>query len=155
MAKVAESIVDFLEQERIAVAGVSRHKHQPANVIYRKLRDSGFEVIPINPNADEVEGDRCYPSLSAIGKAPDGVMVVTTPEAAEAVVRDCAAAGVSRVWMHRSFGSGSVSETAVRFCKDNGISVIEGACPMMYCAPVDVGHRCMRWLLGVTNKLPT
>jgi predicted CoA-binding protein len=155
MAKVAESIADFLEQKRIAVAGVSRHKHQPANVIYRRLRDSGFEVIPINPNADEVEGDRCFPSLSAIGEAPDGVMVVTTPGVAEIVVRDCAAAGVSRVWMHRSFGSGSVSEAAVRFCKDNGISVIEGACPMMYCAPVDVAHRCMRWFLGVTKKLPT
>jgi predicted CoA-binding protein len=155
MAKVAESIVDFLEQKRIAVAGVSRHENQPANLIYRKLRDAGYEVVPINPKVDEVEGDRCYPNLAAIGEPPDGVLVVTSPAASETVVRECAAAGVSRVWMHRSFGSGSVSEAAVQFCRDNGISVIEGGCPMMYCVPVDVGHKCMRWFLGLTGKLPT
>jgi hypothetical protein len=56
--------------------------------------------------------------------------------------------------MHRSFGTGSVSEEAVNLCREKGIEVIPGACPMMFCEPVDFGHRCMRWLLKVTGGLP-
>jgi uncharacterized protein len=101
-----------------------------------------------------VEGDTCY---HAVGEIPGGVAAVfiaTPPAAAPDVVRECAGAGVPRVWMHRSFGTGSVSAEAARLCDENGIRVIAGACPMMYMEPVDPGHRCMRWLLGVTRRLP-
>ncbi len=70
------------------------------------------------------------------------------------VVRQCAEVGISRVWLHRSFGQGSVSDAAVEAGREYGIEVIAGGCPMMYCQPVDVAHKCMRWLLGVTGKLP-
>jgi hypothetical protein len=73
---------------------------------------------------------------------------------AERIVRECAAVGVSRVWMHRSFGTGSVSETAVKFCNENNITVIAGGCPMMFCEPVDFGHKCMRWILKWSGGLP-
>jgi predicted CoA-binding protein len=156
MTAIPESVADFLAQKRIAVAGVSRSPRQPANAIYRKLRDAGYQVFPINPRADEVEGDHCYPSLSAVDGPPlDGVVVVTAPNDSEAVVRECAAVGVPRVWIHRSFGEGSVSQAAVQYGKANGIDVIEGGCPMMYCDPVDMGHKCMRWVLRMTRKLPS
>lgn len=82
------------------------------------------------------------------------MVISTTPEVAEAVVRECAEIGVRRVWMHRSFGRGSVSEAAVELCRENGITVIPGGCPMMFAEPVDVAHKCMRWFLGVTGGLP-
>jgi predicted CoA-binding protein len=84
----------------------------------------------------------------------DGVVVSTRPEVADEIVRQCAEAGISRVWLHRSFGEGSVSESAVKFCEENNISVIAGGCPMMFCKPVDFGHTCMRWMLRVTGALP-
>jgi predicted CoA-binding protein len=101
-----------------------------------------------------VEGEKCYPNLKSIPDGVDGVVIVTPPEAAEQIVRECAEIGISRVWMHRSFGPGSVSEEAVQYCEENNISVIAGACPMMFCQPVDFGHKCMRWILGVSGKLP-
>ena len=125
-----------------------------ANVIYRKLRGAGYEVYALNPRAEEIEGARCYPDLKSLPAAVDGVVAVTPPAQTEELVRQCAAAGVRRVWMHRSFGQGSVSAAAVAFCRQNGIEVIAGGCPMMYCQPVDFGHKCLRWLLRVSGGLP-
>ena len=146
---------DFLAQKRIAVAGVSRsNDSSPANLIYRKLRQGSHEVFAVNPNSSEFKGDRCYPDLKSIPGGVDGVVIVTRPETAEEIVQQCQEAGVSRVWMHRSFGQGSVSETATEFCRQHGMTVIPGGCPMMYCDPPDWGHRCMRWALGVFGALP-
>lgn len=155
MMTLNAKITDFLAQKRIAVAGVSRQaKGEAANLIYSKLRDSGYNVFPVNPNAEMVEGDRCYPNLKAISPPVDGVVIATRPEVAEQLVRECAEIGVTRVWMHRSFGTGSVSEAATKFCQDNHITVIPGGCPMMFCQPVDFGHKCMRWILKLTGGLP-
>jgi predicted CoA-binding protein len=154
MTPIKTLIDDFLAQERIAVAGVSRGKDSAANGIYLKLRDAGYDVFATNPEADSVEGDPCYPNLAAIPGRIDGVMIATAPKATEQVVRECAELGIKRVWMHRSIGAGSVSEDAVVFCRENGISVIPGWCPMMFCEPVDFAHKCMRWWYGKGSKLP-
>ena len=124
MTALRDAADEFLAQHRIAVAGVSRDEKQPANLIYRRLRDTGHEVFAVNPNAAEVEGDPCYPSVQAVPASLDGIVVVTTPEAAEQVVADAHEAGVPRVWLHRGMGPGSSSEAAVEFCTDHGIAVI-------------------------------
>jgi predicted CoA-binding protein len=154
MSTLKETVNDFLAQERIAVAGVSRSGDQAANLIYRKLRDAGYQVFPVNPNAEEVEGDACYANVNSIPDGVEGVVVATHPAVTDQIVRDCAAAGVSRIWMHRSFGQGSVSPQAVDYCRENNITVIPGGCPMMFCKPVDFGHKCMRWILNLTGGLP-
>lgn len=151
---LADAAAEFLSQERIAVAGVSRDPKQPANLIYRRLREAGHEVYAVNPHADEVEGDPCYDSVAALPVGVDGVVVVTTPETAEAVVADCAAAGIERVWLHRGMGPGSLSEDAVAAARAAGISVIPGACPCMFGATSDPGHRWMCRMLRVRGRLP-
>lgn len=149
------SVEDFLAQKSIAVAGVSRTKrNEAANAIYRKLRSTGYDVFPVNPNAETIEGDRCFPDVGSISQTVDGIVIVTRPVVTEEIVRQCLGAGVPRVWMHRSFGKGSVSEAAVGLCRENDIRVIPGGCPMMFCPPVDIGHRCMRWMLGLFGRLP-
>ncbi len=145
---------DFLAQRRIAVAGASRTGDTAGNIIYKKLRDSGFEVFAVNPNAERIEGDACYADLGSIPGGVDGVVVATHPDVSAGVVRECADLGIKRVWIHQAFGAGSVSEDALKAAKDAGITVIPGACPMMFCEPVDVGHRCIKWVLGVMGKLP-
>ncbi|HEU5184438.1 MAG TPA: CoA-binding protein [Gemmatimonadaceae bacterium] len=148
---------DFLAQKRIAVAGVSRdNSHHPVgNLIYHRLKKTGHDVVPVNPHMETFEGDRCYADLRSIPGGVDGVVIITRPEATERIVRDCNEAGVRRVWMHQSMAKGSsVSSEAVEYCREHGISVIAGTCPMMYGSGVDFGHACMRWLMGVTGKLP-
>jgi predicted CoA-binding protein len=154
MAKIPEPVADFLKGRRIAVAGVSRGSESAANPIFRKLRDSGYEVFPVNPNASQVEGVTCYPDLLSVPADLDGVVVATHPRVSLQVVQQAASRKVSRVWMHRSFGQGSVSPEAIEECRRSGIACIAGGCPLMYCAPVDPGHRCMRAILGWLGRVP-
>jgi hypothetical protein len=149
---------DFLAQKRIAVAGVSRDEshHPVGNLIYRRLKNTGHDVFPVNPHMQTYEGDRCYPDLQSIPGGVDGVVIVTRPDVTERIVQDCKDAGVGRVWMHQSVGKGSsVSAKAVEYCRQHDIRVIAGACPMIYGAGVDLGHRCMRVILKLTGGLPT
>jgi len=154
MATIPPPVAEFLSGRRFVVAGVSRAGDVPANAIFRKLRASGFEVVPVNPHADELEGVPCYPDLAAVPGEIDGLVIATPPAAALDLVRQAGARGVRRVWFHRSFGEGSVAEEAVRECAGRGIEPIVGGCPLMYCDPVDFGHRCMRWWLNRKGTLP-
>jgi predicted CoA-binding protein len=153
MSKFDDMAKEFLSQERIAVAGVSRSEDNTANFIYRTLRDKGYSVFAVNPNTEVVEGDPCFPNMQAIPGKVDGVIIITKPEISEQVVADCVEAEVPRVWMHNNtFMPSSVSEKATAVCRDNGIVVIDGGCPMMF---MDFGHKCMKWVLGMTGRLPS
>jgi len=140
-----EAIADFLAQRCIAVVGVSTDAKDFSRAIFERLRSAGYRVLAVNPGAEAIGDEPCYPSVAALPEAVDGAMVLTAPAVTEAVVRECAEAGIPRVWMHRSFGPGSYSQAAEAFCRDNGITVIPNGCPMMFCEPVDFGHRCMGW----------
>ena len=154
MARIPKSVADFLQGKRIAVAGVSRGSDSAANPVYRKLRDCGYEALPVNPNAATVEGVTCYPDLTSVPGRLDGVVVATHPAVSLQIVQQAAERQVQAVWFHRSFGQGSVSEPAVEECVKRGIPCIVGGCPLMYCEPVDFGHRCMRAWLGWRGQLP-
>jgi predicted CoA-binding protein len=158
-SKLQEKVDDFLSQQRIAIAGVSRKSDSPgaANVIYRRLRDSGYKVYAINPNADQVEGDHCYHSVTDIPDQVDGIIIATPESAADQVVHDCADKGVKRVWMHNGLHSlgTSVTKSAVEFCQQNNMSVIAGACPLMFGKPSDGFHRFMGKALGAFGHLPS
>ena len=151
------SVDEFLAQQRIAVAGVSRDdtRHPVGNLIYHRLKRTGHAVFAVNPNMSSFEGEPCYCDVGTIPGGVDGVVIITRPEVTERIVRDCGEAGVRRVWMHKSLVSGSsVSPAAVDYCREHGIGVIAGGCPMM-CGPgIDFGHRCMRAIMRLTGGLP-
>lgn len=158
MTTLETKVNDFLAQKRIAVAGVSRRhsEHPVGNNIYRRLKSTGHEVFAVNPHMQTFEGDRCYPNVQSIPGGVDGVVIITRPEVTQQIVHDCGDAGVHRVWMHQSLGKGSsVSSEAVEYCRQRDISVIAGACPMMFGDRVDFGHTCMRWFMKLTGGLPT
>lgn len=154
MVRIPSSVAAFLDGKRLVIAGVSRSGNAPANLIFRRLRDSGHEVVPLNPNALEVEGRRCYADLQSVPGPIDGVMVATHPSVAIDVVRAALERGIRHIWFHRSFGSGSVSTEAVALCRARGVEPIVGGCPLMYCPPVDPGHRFFRWWLRLLNRVP-
>ena len=154
MNHVPAAVAEFLAGKRFAVAGVSRSGQQPANAVFRKLRDCGFDVVAINPHAHQLEGSACYPDLASVPGVVDGLVVVTHPDVAAELVRQAGARGVRKIWFHRSFGGGSVSDAALQACAELGIRPIVGGCPLMYCQPIDVAHRCFRWWLGRTGRIP-
>lgn len=154
MAAVPESVAAFLKGKRIVVAGVSRTPAaHSGNAVFRGLRDRGYDTVPVNPNTPSVEGMTCYPDVASVPGDVDAVVVATHPDVSADIVRQCAARGVARIWFHRSFGTGSVSDDAVRECVEQGLQPIVGGCPLMYAAP-DVFHRCARWWLQRVGRAP-
>jgi uncharacterized protein len=110
---IKDAASEFLANKRIAVTGVSRKPQAHAsNAVYRRLRQLGYEVFAVNPKANQVEGDQCFHDLKSIPGGVEAVVIGTRPEHALATMRQCANLGIRQVWMHRSFGSGSVSDAA-------------------------------------------
>lgn len=154
MSTLKEAAERFLSLEKLAVAGVSSKKKDSANYIYEKLKKAGKQVYAINPNAKEVEGDPCYPNLSAAPVKIDGVVIGTHPKATLSVIEECVALGIKHVWIHKAFDNGSYNEAAEKLCRENGIELIPAACPMMFVKPVDFAHKCIKWILLNTGKIP-
>lgn len=149
MPDIKEAAAEFLANQRIAVTGVSRSspKDHGANTVFKRLRDRGYEVFAINPNADEVEGSPSYPDLRSVPGGVDAVVIGTRPEIADATMRECVDLGITSVWMHRGPGAGSVSATATAYGRAHGVTVIDGGCPLMFDPTADLGHKVMRVLL--------
>jgi hypothetical protein len=155
MTAIKEAASEFLAHKRIAVTGVSRTPAgHGSNVVYKRLRERGYEVFAVNPNAEEVEGDRAYPDLRAIPEGVDAVVIGTRPELADETMRECAELGITHVWMHRGPGAGSVSETATAYGRGHGITVIDGGCPCMFGPTADFGHKAMRFVFSLSGNVP-
>jgi predicted CoA-binding protein len=155
MERIKDAAADFLANRRVAVTGVSRNPGgHGSNVVYQRLRERGYEVFAVNPNAHEVEGDACYHDLKSIPGGVDAVVVGTRPETAEATMRECAELGIRHVWMHRAFGTGSVSEAAADYGRQHDIKVIDGGCPLMFAPTADPGHRAMRFVCTLIGSVP-
>ena len=155
MQSIKDAATEFLAHRRVAVTGVSRTPgSHGSNVVYSRLKERGYDVFAVNPNAEQVEGDRCYPNLRSIPDGVEAVVIATRPERAQDTIRECEELGITQVWMHRSFGGGSVSKEAAQYGRDHGMTVIDGGCPLMFEPASDPGHRMMRWAFTVNGHVP-
>ena len=125
-------IQDFLGRKRLAIVGVSRNPQHFSRLMFQEFQRRGYDVVPVNPDVQDIAGEHCYAHLGDIQPAVEGVLLMTKPAVTDQVVRECDTAGIHRVWMYRAGGTGAVSADAVRFCQANGISVIAGECPFMF-----------------------
>jgi hypothetical protein len=155
MQGIKDAATEFLSHRRVAVTGVSRKPgSHGSNVVYQRLKDRGYDVFAVNPNAETVEGDPAYPDLASIPGGVEAVVIGTRPERAEGTVEECDRLGIKHVWMHRSFGCGSVSEEAASYGREHGMTVIDGGCPLMFAPTDDRGHRAMRWMFTLNKHVP-
>jgi hypothetical protein len=156
MQSIKQAASEFLSGHRIAVTGVSRDpQSHGSNVVYRRLKERGYEVFAVNPSTDTVEGDLSFPDLSSIDGGVDGVVIGTRPERAGATMQECAELGIKRVWMHRSFGAGSVSDSATEYGRSRGITVIDGGCPLMFEPASDGAHKVIGFVCKLAGKVPS
>jgi len=145
MRTIKEAASEFLAHKRIAVTGVSRKAtDHGSNSVFKRLRDRGYQVFAVNPNADNVEGAHSYHDLRSIPGGVEAVVIATAPDKAEDTMRECAELGIKYVWMHRSYGQGSVDGAATAYGRQHGITVIDGGCPLMFGPTADFGHKILR-----------
>jgi predicted CoA-binding protein len=149
-----ETIEDFLAQKRIAMIGVSRNPKDFSAALFEELRKRGYDMVPVNPNAQEVLGQTCFAHVQEIQPPVDAALLMTTAEVTNTVVSDCAAAGIRRVWMYRAGGKGAVSEKAVAFCQEHGIQVVPGQCPFMFLPGIGGVHKFHGFIRKIFGRYP-
>ena len=154
MATIRADIDDFLACHRIAVVGVSRNEKDFSRYVFRQLSGRGYDVVPVNPTATELESRTCFARMQQIAPPVQAALLMTSPQQTEAVVRDCFEAGVRRIWMHRAGGLGAVSGAAVEFCRANNMRLVEGHCPLMFLPRTAFFHRIHGLVLKLTGRYP-
>ncbi len=145
-----KAVEEFLGLKYLAVVGVSRSGKDFSNVAYRELKQKGYRLVPVNPHADSLEGERCYHRLADIADKPEGALVITNSAQTEAVVRDAAAAGIRRLWIQQGSDSVSARELALK----EGLAAVSGECILMFAEPVSSLHRFHRWIWKLLGRLP-
>ncbi len=147
----------FLTTGRVAVIGASDEKSNFGRTVCQALRDHGSEVVAVHPEATVSGGAPAYRSLEAVPPPIDTAVVMVPAPLAAGVVTDCVSLGIRRIWLFKGFGPGSVSEEALRVCRDADVEVVAGACPLMFLDPVTGVHRFhrgMRRLRGAVAAEP-
>jgi predicted CoA-binding protein len=148
------AVAGFFAGHRFAVVGASDSRGNFGKTVYEALRDHGYGVVAVNPKAETVGGDRCYPDLHEAPGPLDGVVVMVEPGAALDSVRDCISLKIPRVWLFKGLGgSGAVSDEAVRLCAEHHIEVVAGACPLMFLEPVGWFHKVHRGMRHLNGSL--
>lgn len=146
-------IDDFLAQERLAFVGASSDPREFSVAVYKELKAHGHSLFPVNPHADDVDGDRCVPSVADLPDGIDGAVVMVPADSSAEVVQACIDRGIPRVWLHKGAGPSAVSDEAVALCAEHGVEVVDGACPMMFMDDASWFHRVHRWERKVTGQL--
>ena len=122
------ALIEECVNERVwAIVGASTDRQKYGNIIYRTMKASGYTVYPVNPRAQAVEGDRCYPSLASLPERPGVVNVVVPPKIGLAVADEAAAAGIARIW----FQPGAESPENTAHARRLGLKTVAHACAMV------------------------
>jgi predicted CoA-binding protein len=148
-----KTIDGFLGLKRIAVVGVSRDPKDFTRSLFRELCKRGYEAIPVNPGAGDIDGVRAVPSVAQAYGA-EGALLLTNAGITNEIVRECEQAGIRNVWMYRATGAGAVNSYAVEFCKEQGIDVVEGECPFMFLESPGFPHNVHGWCRRIVGKWP-
>ncbi|MDP2946959.1 MAG: CoA-binding protein [Nanoarchaeota archaeon] len=144
------SVEEFLSQKNLAVVGVSRTGKKFSNIVYKELKSKGYQVFPVNTNAENILGERCYPNLQSLHEKVGGVVIITKPSETKKIVREASAFGIKHIWIQQ----GAESDEAIHFCKENNINVIHGECILMFSEPTAFFHRLHRGIWKLIGKFP-
>lgn len=149
-----DAIEQFLALKRFAMVGISRDPKDFSMSLFEELCRRGYDVVPVNPKTPNVMGKICYARMQDIQPPVEAALLMTSPAHTEAVVADCAAAGIRKIWMYRAAGAGAVSPKAVEFCREHGMEVIPGECPFMFLPHAGGVHRLHGFFRKITGRFP-
>lgn len=149
-----EQVQAFLNLKRFAFVGVSREPKDFSRDLFREFLARGYQAVPVNPDAEEIEGQHCFARLQEVQPPVEAALFMTPAPVTDTLVRDCPAAGIKRVWMFRGAGKGAASPGAIQFCEAQGIPVIPGECPFMFLPGGAWFHRFHGFVKKITGSYP-
>lgn len=143
------AVENITSLKKLGIAGVSRNSKKFGNTIYREMKKKGYDVYPINPHADQIEGDACYRDVASLPEV-EGIIINTPKDQSLKVLGDAKEKGIKNVWLQQ----GAHSEEAVKFCEENDMNYVAGECIFMFMDPVEGGHKFHRWIWKLIGKYP-
>lgn len=155
MAQVTKKTIDdFLAVKRIAVIGMSRNAGDYSRMLMKEFSAAGYEIIPVNPAAEEIAGARCFARVENIAPVPARVIIILPPDKAEQAVIDCAEAGVKDIWLHSHIAAGVQNSRAIYQAENHGLNLISGFCPMMFLPQARFFHKIHGGILKLMGAYP-
>jgi uncharacterized protein len=143
-------IEDFFKSGNIAIVGATDNKLKFGYKVFSELKGKGFNIFPVNPGKNSIEGDKCYNSLNDLPSIVDNAVIVIKPDAAKKVIKESASSSnIKRIWMQQ----GSESEEAINFCNNTNLPIVSKKCVLMYAQPVKSFHKFHRGIWKVLGKL--
>jgi predicted CoA-binding protein len=142
------NVKEFLNEKNIAVAGASRSGKKFGNAALKELKAKGYNLYPVHPEADELEGIKCFNSVGRLPEKAGGVFICVRPAEAVKVIKDAEKAGVTKIWLQ----SGAESQEAIDYCAQNNISLVYNKCILMFAEPAGFFHKLHRWFWNLGNK---
>ncbi|MBI5216869.1 MAG: CoA-binding protein [Ignavibacteriae bacterium] len=147
-------IREFLEGKRFAMPGVSRDSKHFSRMLYKEFLTRGYEVLPVNPLATEIDGKKCYARISEIQPPVAAALFMTPKGGTLPLLQECAESGISLVWFYGISGIKDVHPDAIRSCQQLGINHIAGYCPFMFLPSASFFHRLHGTVWKVLGKYP-
>lgn len=149
--KVSKTQIEsFFEPKKLAIAGVSRNEKKFGNSIFRELRNKKFEVLPINPNTDEIDGEKCFSSVSSLPEGIESILITTPKKQTDIILREAIRKGIKNIWVQQM----SESKDTLNIAEENNIDIIHHKCIFMFASPVQGMHKFHKTVMKIFGKLP-
>ena len=151
MKKISKAQIDqFFENNSFAIAGVSRNPKKFGYQVFRDLRKKGFDIIPINPSATEIDGVNCYSTVEELPKNVDSLLILTPKSHTDAILRQAIQKGIKNIWVQQM----SDTQETLRIAEEYNKEIIHGKCIFMFSEPVGSIHKFHRTVTKIFGGLP-
>lgn len=150
MKATKKLIQTFLDSKKIAVAGVSRNEKKFGQAAFRELEKRGYDVYPVNPNAEDILGKKCYTSVSELPSEINSLLVITPKTQTLGVLKDAVSRGIKNIWIQQI----SENPETIEYIKANNLNPVIKQCILMHAEPVKGFHKFHRMIYRIFGVLP-
>jgi uncharacterized protein len=143
-------INEFLDSQPIALVGVSRNPKKFGYTAFKELKEKGMKIVPVNPNANEILGEKVYPTLKDLPSEVKGIIIMTKKETTASVVREAMKAGIKQIWIQQM----AQTNEAIDELKGSDVNFITGECILMHYKPNSIHkfHKAINRFFGMFPK---
>lgn len=145
-----KAIEQFFDARKIAIAGVSRDPKKMGYTVYKELKEKGYQVYPINPNTDQVDGEPCFHSVTSLPLDVRNLLVITPKKQTLQVVKDALEKGIDHLWIQQT----SETPEVLEYLKGKPLNLVIKECILMWTEPVTSIHKFHRGLRKFFGLLP-
>ena len=145
-----KKIEEFLEPKKLAIAGVSRNTKKFGYLVFRDLKASGYEVYPVNPNTDKINGDACYKSVRDLPADIKSILILTPKKETDNVLREAINKGIINIWVQQM----SETKNTIKIAEEYQKEIIHKKCIFMFAEPVRGVHKFHRFMSKLFGMYP-